>query len=256
MSQRSDDLAAMKEKVHKLLALARDRQGTPEGETFENKAFELMAKYGVSAAALAAEGASAHGAGAHAGSSQIKRHKQEFNGAYSDMQFALFNGLSAALHCCTLRFKVRGSVRVEEAIMFGCPHHVDRVIMLHGLLVSHMLAGAYDASRPARVVGISVQTQRRSWMTGFVASVCERLADIERAHAVEYSTENTAGTLVLQSDEKLAMDAAAAEFPHAQSSRMGRRRLDPNSFASGAATGETMDLGQTRVSHRRALTSR
>ncbi|MGV0409474.1 DUF2786 domain-containing protein [Corynebacterium resistens] len=249
MVNSGDDLAAMQEKVQKLLALARDRQGTPEGETFENKAFELMAKYGVSAAAVAAEGA-----GAHSGGARVKRHTQKFSGAYSDMQFALFNGLSTALHCCTLRFKVRGSVRVEEAIMFGRPHHVDRVVMLQGLLVPQMLAGAYDASRPVREVGISVQTQRRSWMTGFVSSVCERLSDIERAHAVEYSTETTAGTLVLRSDEELAREAAAEEFPHARSSRIGRRRFDPNSFADGVASGEAMDLGQTRVSHRRALT--
>ncbi|AEI09016.1 hypothetical protein CRES_0658 [Corynebacterium resistens DSM 45100] len=246
----SDELAAMKEKVQKLLALARDRQGTPEGETFENKAFELMAKYGVSAAALEADGN-----GSDRQRARISRHRQNFSGPYTDMQFSLFNGLSAALHCHTLRFKVHGSVRVEEAIMFGRPHHVDRVVMLHSLLLSQMLAGAYDASLPARLVGISVQTQRRSWMTGFIASVCERLAEIERAHAAEYSTEATAGALVLQSDSQLAMDAAAEEFPYATKQRIGRRQFDPASFANGVASGETMDLGQTRVSQRRALPS-
>ena len=249
MNQANEELAAIQEKVRKLLALARDRQGTAEGETFENKAFELMAKYGVSAAAVAGE--DENGPGGQG--ARIKRHEQNFNGPYSDMQFALFNGLSSALHCFTLRFKVRGSVRVEEAITFGRPHHVDRVVMLQGLLAPHMLTGAYDASRPARLTGISVQTQRRSWMTGFIASVCERLTDIERAHAVEYSTATTAGTLVLHSDEQLAMDAAAVEFPHAKTSRMGRRRFDPYSFAGGAASGEKMDLGQTRVTNRRAL---
>ena len=251
MDRDNEGLSAIQEKVRKLLALARDRQGTPEGETFENKAFELMAKYGVSAAI-----ANGDGVGAENQNARIKRHEQAFSGPYSDMQFALFNGLSAALHCFTLRFKVRGSVRVEEAIMFGRPHHVDRVVMLQGLLAPHMLTGAYDASRPARITGISVQTQRRSWMTGFIASVCERLTDIERAHAVEYSTETTAGALVLQSDAQRAMDAASAEFPHARTSRTGRRQFDPNSFAGGAASGEKMDLGQTRVTHRRALPSR
>ena len=70
----SDELAAMKEKVQKLLALARDRQGTPEGETFENKAFELMAKYGVSAAALEADGN-----GSDRQRARISRHRQNFS---------------------------------------------------------------------------------------------------------------------------------------------------------------------------------
>ena len=43
MARDTDDL---KSRVQKLLNQAADREGTPEGDTFYEKAFDLMARYG------------------------------------------------------------------------------------------------------------------------------------------------------------------------------------------------------------------
>ena len=43
----SEKFRSIKAKVEKLLRQAADREGTPEGDAFREKAFSLMAEYGV-----------------------------------------------------------------------------------------------------------------------------------------------------------------------------------------------------------------
>ena len=83
------DIDKIKEKVQKLLNLAADRAGTPEGDSFYEKAFALMAAYGFDERDLTApdEG-------------DVVAHKHyEFAGAYSDMQSRLLLAIAQALHC-------------------------------------------------------------------------------------------------------------------------------------------------------------
>lgn len=229
-------------KVEKLLRMAADREGTPEGDVFRDKAFELMAQYGVEAAQLRSDNPN-----------DVVKREVEFAGTYTDMQFTLLNQLGTILHCQVIMFKIPRSSRVQTGVLFGCQHHVDRVLMLHGLLSNHMIAGAVTFADAYPDPYVSVQTQKRSWMTGFISEVSARLREVEAQHTDDYARvnddgEHTSGALVLREDRTKAEDLAAEHFPNLVRNRSGRRTLDPDSYHHGASEGSTMDLGQTRMS--------
>lgn len=233
----------IKVKVEKLLRMAADREGTPEGDVFRDKAFELMAQYGVERAQLRSDDPN-----------DAVRRDVEFAGTYTDMQFELFNSLARELHCQAVMFKVPRSSRVERGVVFGCQHHVDRVMMLFGLLSPQMIVGATKNSQLFPDLFVSTQTQKRSWMTGFVSTIAARLRDVEASHTEEYARTDedsgtvTMGAVVLREDRDKAEDLAAEHFPHLRRSRSGRRAFDPGSFHRGVSEGNMMDLGQTRMS--------
>lgn len=242
-------------KVEKLLRMAADREGSPEGDSFREKAFELMAQYGVEESQL------------HQGEkATAERRDIDLTGTYTDMQFMLLNALGNVLHCQVIMFKVPRSSRVSKAVIFGRPHHVQRVTMLYGFLSTAMIAGATTMTDMWPDAMISVATRKRSWMTGFVAEIAAKLRIIEADHTAEYGSGGEAGdaktsgdskvaaahgALVLQKDLELAEDLAREHFPHLRQSRSGRRTFDPQSYHQGAKEGQSMDLGQTRMSHAR-----
>lgn len=241
-------LAAVRSKVEKLLRQAADREGTPEGEVFQNKAFELMAQYGVEANhATAGERAT------------VVSRKVTLAGTYTDLQFELLNTIASALHCHVVCFRVQRSTRVTEAVVFGRQHHVDRVDLLHTLLNPHMISGASDAVHAGWFTRTTPQTQKRSWMRGFAQSVGQRLRHIESARAGDYAAAPAApaqggsrarreGELVLLRDQDAALDAVHRAYPNLRMDRGRRpRTFDPSSYRAGSAAGEGMDLGQTRV---------
>ncbi|RAV33086.1 DUF2786 domain-containing protein, partial [Corynebacterium heidelbergense] len=234
-------LNTIKSRVEKLLRQAADREGTPEGDAFRDKAFELMAQYGVEASQEAAEGKT----------SRIVDHQVDFAGTYTDMQFELLNTLAHVLHCQVVRFKMRRSSKVQQAFVFGRAHHVQRVLMLHTMLSGHMIAGATDAPRTCGFVHTSPQTQKRSWMRGFIRTVGSRLEAIEVQHSPEFESQTggARGVLALREDSQQAYDAARQQFPGLKTDRSqrGPRTFDPFSYQAGAQAGAGMDLGQQRV---------
>lgn len=240
----------IKVKVEKLLRMAADREGTPEGDVFREKAFELMAQYGVEAAQLRSDNPS-----------DVVKREVEFAGTYTDMQFTLLNQLGTILHCQVIMFKIPRSSRVKTGVIFGCQHHVERVLMLHGLLANHMIMGAVKFADAYPDPNVSVQTQKRSWMTGFIAEIGSRLQEAEAQHTADYTRANdngeeTPGAVVLREDRAKAEDLAAEHYPNLVRSRSGRRTFDAESYHHGATEGGMMDLGQTRMSAgARALTS-
>ena len=80
----------VREKVRKLLNQAADREGTPEGDVFRDKAFALIAQYGLDPAKL--------GDPTDAGA-EMKVVDLDMSGAYQRQQIGLLNALARALHC-------------------------------------------------------------------------------------------------------------------------------------------------------------
>ncbi|RAV34663.1 DUF2786 domain-containing protein [Corynebacterium heidelbergense] len=234
-------LTQVQDKVEKLLRQAADREGTPEGDSFRDKAFELMAQYGVEASREAAEDKTSHTAD----------QQVNFAGTYTDMQFELLNTLAHALHCQVVRLKLRRSTKVHQAFVFGRDHHIERVMMLHTLLSGHMIVGASKAPPTCGFAHTSPQTQKRSWMRGFIHSVGSRLEAIEMKHAPQFESQTSAarGVVALQDDRKQAYAAAREKFPGLKTDlSQGRpRTFDPFSYQAGVQAGAGMDLGQQRV---------
>lgn len=239
------DTNAIRAKVEKLLAMAADREGTPEGDTFRDKALELMAQYGVEASQTNT-----------AGRTSAIRVDIEFSGRYTDMQFRLLNTLAHALHCHVVMFQVPRSSRVVRGVVFGREHHVERVTLLHSLLNPAMIAGATTMTQLHPDPFVSVTTQKRSWMAGFTAELGERLAAIEADHIAGYATvdstgANTSGAVVVRGDAEAAEDLARQHFPTLKTSKASRRTVDWDAYARGRDEGTRMDLGQTRVGGQR-----
>ncbi|QNH95748.1 DUF2786 domain-containing protein [Corynebacterium anserum] len=232
----------IKVKVEKLLRMATDREGTPEGDAFRDKAFELMAHYGVERSQM------------HSNEPHTAMHRDvDFAGTYTDMQFELFNSLASELHCQAVMFRIPRSSKVQHAVVFGCSHHVERVMLLFGLLSPQMILGATKHAQLSPNRHISSQTQKRSWMNGFISTIATRLRQIESHYADEYTQTDSAsgtvtpGAIVLRDDRDKATSLAAEHFPHLRRSRSARRTWDPDSFHLGVTKGNTIDLGQTKM---------
>lgn len=91
----------IKQRVQKLLNQARDREGTPEGDVFYARAFELMAQYGYEQRDI--DGPEP---------SEVGQRAYEFTGSYTEMQANLLLTIAAALHCRV--FSARVQLHADE----------------------------------------------------------------------------------------------------------------------------------------------
>lgn len=235
---RTDD--KIKQRVQKLLNQARDQEGTPEGDAFYARAFELMAQYGYEQRDLRDND----------DGSEVGQRAYEFSGAYTDMQANLLLTIARALHCSGFTQRVYNSTRIKDAVIFGCVRHLERVDMLYALLQPAMLADAQLVR--ASHWGESAVVRRRSFMSGFASSIGTRLAAAEKT--VEDS-DSGYGLVLLGDYDKAA--AARDEFAAAEgfvlSGYSSKRSFDPDAYSAGHAAGERSDIGQTRVRARPAL---
>lgn len=235
---RTDD--KIKQRVQKLLNQARDQEGTPEGDAFYARAFELMAQYGYEQRDLRDND----------DGSEVGQRAYEFSGAYTDMQANLLLTIARALHCSGFTQRVYNSTRIKDAVIFGCARHLERVDMLYALLQPAMLADAQLVR--ASHWGESAVVRRRSFMSGFASSIGTRLAAAEKT--VEDS-DSGYGLVLLGDYDKAA--AARDEFAAAEgfvlSGYSSKRSFDPDAYSTGHAAGERSDIGQTRVRARPAL---
>lgn len=230
----------IKERVQKLLNQAADRAGTPEGDAFYTKAFELMAAYGFSERDLAApdEG------------DEVTHKHYTFTGSYSDMQSRLLFSITNALHCTGFQQGVYHSTRIVGADIFGLRRHVERVDLLYSMLMPVMMAQA-RALEPNGWE--SAVVRRRSFMTGFAATIGQRLDSAEQTVAPAGSSYE----LALVDDSVRATHAcdayAAAQGIYLQSGRSSKRSFDPEAYIQGQDAGHLTDLGQTRLQSRPPL---
>lgn len=231
----------IKDRVQKLLNQAADRAGTAEGETFYQKAFDLMAAYGFDERDLRNP----------TKDDEVIMRTFALGGSYTDMQASLLCQLCSALHCTAFVESARGSRTVSTVTAFGRRRHVDRVDMLFGVLNPQMAAGARNVYG-SRASGVATVVARRSFMGGFIGVVTGRLQAAEGSVAAgkdEYA-------LALIDDREKASDAMNA-FAETQgiafTNRASKASVDPASFLRGASAGERSDLGQTRVRARPAL---
>lgn len=220
-------------RIKGLLAQAADREGTPEGEIFQARAFELMARYGVEQAQLDT------GDG-----DELIAREIDLAGAYTPMQFHLAGVVGKALHCYSLG---KGNGRkVNRVIFYGKARHAERAVMLFSILNPQMAAGAGKAPQ---IAGVHGAVRKRSWMLGFIAGVNDRL------RAAESEATEAGGQAVAVLD-----DAKAAEhFAMSQAGKVRnlktRATTDARAVAAGREAADGMDLGQDRVGGRIAITA-
>lgn len=218
------------DRIRKLFAKAESVAGTPEADVLLERAYALLAKYGVDEV-LARSGPDATAA-------EVTVHDHVVSGKYQPDQVSLIASLSVAMHCRAVTSARGDGTRVVHVV--GVRRHVERVSMLAGALTGVMLAAA-ARQRPGP--GVSAVTHRKSFMTGFAFEVGRRLEAAERG-AVAESADAAGAGLVLRSDSERATTELRRRFPSAV--RGSRRRVGTSGLDAGRRVGGSVDLGQRR----------
>lgn len=242
----------LRDKVAKLLRQSEDVAGTPEEAVFQAKAFELMAKYGISEAAVSAakEGLD---------TSDLRdaiQWKVRIEGKYAAAQMQLLHNIVLALHSKSVYTKAR----TGDLFMFvyAVPTHMERIQMLWSILQPQMMRlvntvrPSYDTSKLRsrynyqthefemyRTAGTGeLKSYRRSWIAGFGAAIGERLRTQE-TQALAAAEAGTALAL-FTGDKERAEIALRREHP-----RLGRGknvRYNPSGYAHGQRDGRSASM--------------
>lgn len=218
------------ERVRKLFAKAESVAGTPEAEALLERAYALLAKYGVD------EALARTGPGGLSGEVIVLDYV--VTGRYQPDQIGLVAAMAAAMHCRSVTSTRADGTRVMYVV--GVRRHVERIGMLAGALTGVMLAAA-GRQRPA--AGVPAVSHRKSFMTGFSFEVGRRLTAAEQG-AVAGSGDAIGAGLVLRSDAQRADEGLRERFPSAV--RGVRRRVGTSGIEEGRRVGGSVDLGQQR----------
>lgn len=233
----SKNIDKIKVRIEKLLAQAHDQEGTPEGDVFQAKAFELLARYGLSEADVASDDTDM---------SEVVYKVIDITGSYRKQQTTLLGNLAVALH---------GQVVIKpghtQMHVFAAKRHMERIMLLWPILNAMMAAGASEHKTSEATPWLTTRQVRLSWMIGFIGGIRERLAAAEENVAEETGT----GTeIMLRDDAARALGERDKMFPILRKGT-GTTVRSGEHLAAGREAANGADLGQTRVTSRAALTA-
>ncbi|WP_448850852.1 DUF2786 domain-containing protein [Corynebacterium sp. 335C] len=225
-------------RIRALLNQAADRAGTPEGEIFEAKALELLARYGLTESDLPEAG--------DADPHEVVERTIDVTGRYVTQRLALLGSLARALHCASAARKLGGTGR--RAILVGARRHVDRLDLLWPMLDAHMAGRAVQLRSE---VGDPAETARlrRSFMVGFSRGIAARLREVEHAVAEEHGP----GTGLALLDDGRRAEAEMARRYSVRAGRASTAEMDPAALGDGVRAAGSVDLGARRMEPRKAI---
>lgn len=230
--------------IRKLLAKAEGTDNPVEAETYTNKAFALMAQYGIDEALLEAKSQTNETPGV-----------KEFTvgGSYTIEKAHLIAWLADALRCKAVTH-MRTAKSAYKVTVVGFQFDLDRVELLYTSLLlqaTAQLVHVRPADNPWSWDGPSKQAiaaHRRSWLHGFSAAVYKRVKAAERVAAEQTAPETSGDTSValVLVDRSARVERHYEElFPSLRNAK--RRSYSGNGYRDGAAAGEKADIGGKRV---------
>ncbi len=229
-------LEKLTQRVAKMLRLAEDaeRRGEEaEKIAFQEKAFEIMAAYGIDEALARAtqDGLDAK-IDAKAASVYIR-----LSGKYMPMQASLLGTIAKAMHCEALQLSTRGKITLR---VYGMPDHLERLQTIWELLQPQALRGIASAEPP---MGYNhsgeLRVYRRNWLAGFGQEIRNRIYKMENAAAA------AAGALVLyKSDKERAELAMRTDYPKTYQVT-SRRRFSADGYTQGQQAGKSASLNRS-----------
>jgi len=230
-------------KIRKLLAKAEDPAATTgESETYNAKATELMAAYGIDRALLAA---------ADPDSDVVGDRVVVLDAPYARDKASLLSGIAHELRCRgVLRTRYLGGAKELSVHLFGYDSDLLRTDVL---FTSLLVQAAVGVARVPVPVGESVGAFRRSWLAGFTHAVVRRLAAAESRAVGDAERERTqpsqTSVALVLADRSVAVDdALSREYPRLRTGRP--RTLSGSGMAQGLAAGQRADLGGGRLDRR------
>jgi hypothetical protein len=236
--------AARMERVAKLLRKAEAVAGTPEEAVFLDRAFALMAKYGLEEAMVRAsmnEGTNSHGA------DTPKVVERVFNVTSKYGSHQILSCMANALHCRGVHQKSGPTGCPEDSVrvlLIGMPDHIERVHFLWDLLQPQVLRAL--ALLPEGDSWHSTQSvYRRSWVLGFAIGIASRLREHEQK-AVEKAESGKAVMLydLYKRDEERAEAVIRERWPNLQTEQSSDS-FDPCAVADGQRAAQSAALNRS-----------
>lgn len=219
------------DRIRKLLSLAEDQAGTPEGQRATELAEELMVRHGIEQALLAQKGATSDICARHIFvPAPYAREKALLLGAV-----AHYNQARSIVH--TPRSWSRGCT----VSVYGYPSDLERVEVLHTSLCLQAVRCMAARSKP---LGEDLATWRTSWLIGFRHGVISRLYELHSRVQSE-----TSGAELAVRDRSAAVEQHVAElYPDSQSMRQSR--------SSGSGGEDGFEAGRRALEQERVAPAR
>lgn len=229
----------MLERVRKLLAKAEGTDNPVEALTYNEKAAELIARYGIEQALL------------NAGRAERERaivgdRTIHVVAPYAGEKAALLHNIAKPLGVETIRLQGRRSDGLNVHL-FGLPADLERVELL---FTSLLLQASRGLTTPhASRYGEATVTYRKNWMWGFITAVKERLevAENRARQATDATSDGPSTDLVLADREALVQRRVSEVYPKLKNLRSVN--LGGTGYDDGQAAGRRADLGGTRITN-------
>lgn len=219
------------EKLGKLLKQASDVAGTPEELVFREKAYRLMAKWGIESERVAQYLADENH-NARVGNADYR--EVSIHGKWRAMQAMLLGSISEALHSYAVQ---SNGFRMT---LVGMPDHISRVQELFEVAAADMIDAAEREGRQWKGILTPgrIRVFRKSFMIGYAMQLRDRLAQVEQEVARQ------AGALVLyKTDQERAHDKMLEVFPNVTIEQKGKNaQIDQIGFMLGQQHGDQVSL--------------
>ncbi|MEU3620968.1 hypothetical protein BS329_11705 [Amycolatopsis coloradensis] len=229
-------------RVRKLLAKAEDPAVTEaEAESYNTKAAELIARYGIDQALLAASGATAD---------EITQIMIPLDNPYSRDKAGLLTNIAHPLRCRALLHRLGQSV--TAVTVFGFRTDLERTELLYTSLLLQATTQLTRVRPENRVfAGESLAAYRRTWLHGFSGAVYERLRNSEDTAARTHTAAagHRSAELVIQ--DRTAMVKQAYDEQYGDLRSAPPRRLSGSGYLDGHSAGERANLNTTGLTGRR-----
>ncbi|KZM68148.1 DUF2786 domain-containing protein [Nocardia terpenica] len=220
-----DKLAA---RIRKLFNQANGTDNEAEAKTFRERAFELLAKYGMAETDVQTAGLGGGDAG------QIIRIRVKLRSPYRDQRIHLLAGIGYALHS---RAVLEGDGVVA---IVGVRRHVERIKFLKPLIELQMMnaAGNHVPDDPFDIRG--VREDRKGFMRGYADEVAVRIAQTERESAKGTPYE------ALLTEETARVETAFKKL-YPVTGKWTAEHGNSDGYRAGGARARTADIGQNRM---------
>lgn len=232
------------ELIRRLLAQAESAAkigNEAEAESFNNKATQLISKYGVDQALLAAKGEIQD-----AIISRYMRISDNYAMDKRSLLNAIVHGLGAqVIFVLSLRPGTAQSYSYTGHV-FAYEGDLERIELLYDLLSSQMLFGAAAAQVPSWE---SARSYRKSWMSGFAEAIRLRLMRTEK----EAATDAGVGTDLVLFDRNTAVKLEFDLAHDPKKTKFVGRHLGGSGREDGYKAGKQANMGNNLGGARKSL---
>lgn len=236
-----EQFARMLAKVKKLLVKAEDPGCTAfEAEALNDKAAEIIARYGIEAALLTRDDPNKR--------EEIVNHRMTFCAPYAQAKMVLANVIAQAYRCRAVKvreFNVDNFKSESVLRVIGYESDINRTELMYSSLSIQAAVQMQMSELFDKPDGENSKAWRNSFLQGFNTAVWKRLRDMERK-IVSETNSSMPGTDLVLVDREAAVNLAVTEL-------LGKTTKGSGTVSSGSGrhlgfqAGQRADLGAGRL---------